>query len=39
LPRRLIDAAQHDTLLPPEITRVWNANQQVYGAVKVWKQL
>ncbi len=30
---------QRDTLLLPEITRVWNANQQVYGAVKVWKQL
>ncbi|MBU2795334.1 IS3 family transposase, partial [Acidithiobacillus sp. VAN18-4] len=26
-------------LLLPEITRVWNANQQVYGVVKVWKQL
>lgn len=30
---------QCDTLLLPEFTRVWNANQQVYGAVKVWKQL
>ncbi|MBU2755002.1 IS3 family transposase [Acidithiobacillus sp. CV18-3] len=30
---------QRDTLLLPEITRVWNANQQVYGVVKVWKQL
>jgi hypothetical protein len=23
----------------PEIARVWEANQKVYGADKVWKQL
>lgn len=23
----------------PEIKRVWNANMQVYGADKVWRQL
>ena len=30
---------KRDTLLLPEIERVWHTNQQVYGAVKVWKQL
>lgn len=28
-----------DDRLKPQIQRVWEANQQVYGAVKVWKQL
>lgn len=31
--------AQHDDLLMPEIQRVWQANMQVYGADKVWRQL
>lgn len=31
--------AQHDEALVPEITRVWQANLQVYGADKVWRQL
>jgi putative transposase len=30
---------KRDVVLLPEIERVWHANQQVYGAVKVWKQL
>ena len=31
--------AQHDEALIPHIERVWQANQQVYGADKVWRQL
>jgi transposase InsO family protein len=31
--------AQTDAILMPEIERVWQANLQVYGADKVWKQL
>jgi putative transposase len=31
--------AQRDDTLIPEIQRVWDANMQCYGAVKVWKQL
>lgn len=31
--------AQRDDLLMPEIERVWQANLQVYGANKVWRQL
>ena len=31
--------AQRDETLIPEILRVWQANQQVYGADKVWRQL
>ena len=31
--------AHRDEVLIPEIQRVWNANMQCYGAVKVWKQL
>jgi putative transposase len=31
--------AQHDDDLIPEIQRVWQANMQVYGADKVWRQL
>jgi putative transposase len=30
---------KRDGLLLAEIERVWHANHQVYGAVKVWKQL
>ncbi|MWV18518.1 IS3 family transposase, partial [Pseudomonas sp. L-22-4S-12] len=29
--------ARRDDTLIPEIQRVWNANMQCYGAVKVWK--
>ena len=31
--------AKHDDALIPEIERVWEANLQVYGADKVWKQM
>lgn len=31
--------AQRDAVLMPQIERVWQANLQVYGADKVWKQL
>ncbi|NHZ88358.1 IS3 family transposase [Massilia sp. CCM 8733] len=31
--------AKIDEALAPEIERVWNANMQVYGADKVWRQL
>ncbi len=31
--------AKRDELLQPEIKRVWQANMQVYGVPKVWKQM
>jgi putative transposase len=31
--------AKHDDMLNPEIKRIWQANMQVYGADKVWRQL
>ena len=31
--------ARRDMALMPAIERVWNANQQVYGADKIWKQM
>jgi transposase InsO family protein len=31
--------AQRDVALMPVVERVWNANLQVYGADKVWKQM
>ena len=31
--------AQRDDTLMPKIEQVWNANLQVYGADKVWKQM
>ena len=31
--------ARRDDMLNPEIKRVWQANMQVYGADKVWRQL
>ena len=31
--------AQRDDVLIPEIERVWQANLQVYGADKVWRQM
>ena len=36
---RLPARAQRDAALCPEIQRVWDEHQQVYGAKKVWKQL
>jgi putative transposase len=38
-PTRLPARAQRDAALRPEITRVWQATRQRYGAKKVWKQL
>ena len=31
--------AKRDDTLMPQIERVWQANMQVYGADKVWKQM
>ena len=31
--------AQRDAALAPKVEAVWNANFQVYGADKVWKQM
>ena len=36
---RLGQRAKRDSELTPQIERVWQANLQVYGADKVWKQL
>jgi len=38
-PQRRCARAQNDDFLAPEIERVWQANMQVYGAEKVWRQL
>ena len=38
-PTRLPARAKRDAALCPEIQRVWDENQQVYGAKKVWRQL
>jgi len=38
-PTRLPARVKRDAALCPEIQRVWDENQQVYGAKKVWKQL
>lgn len=38
-PTRQPARAQRDARLCPEIQRVWDANFQVYGAKKVWRQL
>ena len=38
-PVRLPDRTKRDAFLRPEILRVWEANFQVYGARKVWRQL
>jgi putative transposase len=38
-PQRRCARAQNDDVLAPEIKRVWQANMQVYGAEKVWRQL
>lgn len=38
-PAKRSPRAQRDARLRPEIRRVYDANQQVYGAKKVWKQL
>jgi len=33
------DRAKRDAVLCPEIKRVWEANNEVYGIRKVWHQL
>jgi transposase InsO family protein len=38
-PQRRCERARRDDVLAPEIERVWQANMQVYGADKVWRQL
>lgn len=38
-PERRSPRVQRDEALIPEIERVWQANLQVYGADKVWRQL
>lgn len=38
-PTRLSDRAKRDEALRPEIQRVFDANWQVYGVRKVWRQL
>jgi transposase InsO family protein len=38
-PERLPARARRDQALAVEVRRVWDENQQVYGAKKVWKQL
>ncbi|SIT46600.1 transposase (fragment) [Paraburkholderia ribeironis] len=38
-PSRRCARAKRDEFLRPEIKRVWQANMQVYGADKVWKQM
>lgn len=38
-PEKRCARAQSDDLLVPQIERVWQANMQVYGADKVWRQL
>ncbi|WP_157896558.1 IS3 family transposase [Acidovorax carolinensis] len=38
-PHRRCERALRDEQLVPQIQRVWQANMQVYGADKVWRQL
>jgi putative transposase len=38
-PSRRCARAKRDEFLRPEIKRVWQANMQVYGVDKVWKQM
>ena len=38
-PHKRCARAQRDEMLMPQIERVWQANMQVYGADKVWRQL
>lgn len=38
-PHRRCARAKRDEMLMPQIERVWQANMQVYGADKVWRQL
>ena len=38
-PDKRCDRAKRDDTLAPQIEQVWQANMQVYGADKVWRQL
>jgi len=38
-PHKRCARAQRDEVLMPQIERVWQANMQVYGADKIWRQL
>ena len=38
-PHKRCARAHRDEMLMPQIERVWQANMQVYGADKVWRQL
>ena len=38
-PHKRCVRAKRDEVLMPQIQRVWQANMQVYGADKVWRQL
>ncbi len=38
-PERLSDRAKSDASLRPEIQRVFDANFNVYGVRKIWRQL
>jgi len=38
-PQRVPARTKREAVLRPEIARCWHANQRVYGAKKVWKQL
>ena len=38
-PHKRCARARRDDVLVPEIQRVWQANMQVYGADKVWREL
>jgi len=38
-PDKRCDRAKRDEVLAPQIEQVWQANMQVYGADKVWRQL
>ncbi|WP_114070926.1 IS3 family transposase [Comamonas kerstersii] len=38
-PHKRCARAKRDEVLMPQIQRVWQANMQVYGADKVWRQL
>ena len=38
-PARLPERVKRDTMLKPEVSRVFKANYQVYGARKIWLQL
>jgi putative transposase len=38
-PNKRCDRAKRDEVLSPHVQRVWDANRQVYGADKVYKQM